>query len=139
MVGLGDLPGGETTSSAYDVSGDGSIVVGDSNAGSPDDDSPTAFIWDSGNGIRNLKDVLETDYGLDLTDWQLQRATGISDDGNTIVGTGINPDGVEEGWLFAVNELPVPVPMLSPPGVAMLGGLLMLGAIGRLRTNATPT
>jgi uncharacterized membrane protein len=105
MVGLDDLPGGETASWAYDVSGDGSIMVGDS-----DDGSPTAFIWDDGNGMRNLKDVLETDYGLDLTDWQLQRATGISDDGNTIVGTGINPEGVEEAWLFAVNELPVPVP-----------------------------
>ena len=31
--------------------------------------------------------------------WRLTAATGISDDGEVIVGTGFNPSGFEEGWV----------------------------------------
>ena len=30
-----------------------------------------AFIWDSVNGMRSLKEVLITEYGLDLSGWTL--------------------------------------------------------------------
>jgi probable HAF family extracellular repeat protein len=99
MVGLGDLPGFAFYSVANAVSADGSIVVGVSQ------DDPTrydtndhAFIWDELNGIRNLKDVL-TDKGLDLSEWELMSATGVSADGRTIVGHGVNPAGDYEGWI----------------------------------------
>ena len=52
-----------------------------------------AFIWDTLNGMRNLKYLFENEYGLDLTDWHLRSASAISADGLTIAGTGINPDG----------------------------------------------
>jgi len=43
--------------------------------------------------------VLVDDYGLDLTGWKLWKATAISDDGLTIVGSGENPNGETEAWI----------------------------------------
>ena len=93
MVGLGDLPGGTFNSLAKDVSGDGSVIVGVSSGGDG------SFIWDEADGIRNLKDVLQTDYCLDLTGRDLGEANGISADGSTITGTGQNPAGNVEAWV----------------------------------------
>jgi hypothetical protein len=36
--------------------------------------------------------------------WMLTRATGISDDGLTIVGQGLNPQGQLEGWVLQLAE-----------------------------------
>jgi len=102
MRGLGDLPGGPFFSRAYAVSDDGSIVVGFGSTSTRWEIE--AFIWDSANGMRDLKDVLEKNYGLDLTGWTLSWASGISADGLTIVGRGINPDGHEEGWIATIPE-----------------------------------
>ena len=63
-----------------------------------------AFIWDTANGIKSLKDVLINDCGLDLTGWTLSAARGISDDGSTIAGYGYNPDGYEEAWIATIPE-----------------------------------
>ncbi len=41
----------------------------------------------------NSKELLESEWGLDLTRWQLTHPLGISDDGRTIVGYGTNPAG----------------------------------------------
>jgi hypothetical protein len=49
--------------------------------------------------------VLTSEYGLDLTGWQLLAATGISDDGSTITGYGSNPAGMMDSW---IARLPVP-------------------------------
>ncbi len=112
--GLGDLPGGSFYSCAYDVSADGSVVVGGGISGF---DPP--FIWDETNGMRNLKDILVNDCGLDLTNWQLYNATGISADGFTIVGDGRGPpQGFERGWIATIPE-PATVLMLG------LGGLML--------------
>ncbi len=103
MMGLGDLSGGSFFSQAFGVSGNGSIVVGMSAT----DLGLEAFIWDSVNGMRLLQDVLVADSGLDLTGWLLTSARGISIDGLTISGNGINPDGNTEAW---VASLAVTVP-----------------------------
>ena len=100
MVGLGDLAGGSFLSIANGVSDDGSIVVGHGTSASGNE----AFVWDAANGMRSLQDVLTNDHGLDLTGWQLSRATGISDDGLTIVGYGTNPQGAQEAWIATVPE-----------------------------------
>ena len=100
MVGLGDLPGGDFYSIAWDVSSDGSIIVGEGSTALGNE----AFIWDAVNGMRNLKEVLVNIYGLDLTDWTLTSARGISADGLTIVGGGINPDGNTEAWIATISE-----------------------------------
>ncbi len=101
MVGLGDLAGGRHYSRAEGVSGDGSIVVG---WGLGDSNYYEAFIWDEMNDIRSLKDVLVNDYGLELDNWTLYNATGISDDGLTIVGYGRNPSGAVEAWTATIPE-----------------------------------
>jgi probable HAF family extracellular repeat protein len=95
MEPLGDLPGGDYYSHAKGVSADGAIVVGYSSTAI----GLEAFIWDQDNGMRNLKSVLENDYGLHLTGWILKEAHGISDDGLTIVGGGTNPSGDVEAWM----------------------------------------
>jgi len=99
MVGLGALPTGNLESSALAVSDDGLVVVGYS--GYP---TRRAFIWDEHNSIRDLREVLSTDFALDVTEWWLTEATGISSNGRVIVGYGINPDGNTEAWRAVIPE-----------------------------------
>jgi hypothetical protein len=40
---------------------------------------------------------------VDLAGWQLQRATAISSDGQTIVGIGANPKGIHEAWIATID------------------------------------
>jgi len=124
---LGVLPGYET-SRALDASGDGSVVVG--YCAHPDLPH-RAFIWDSGNGMRDLQDVL-TDLGEDLTGWDLQEAAGISDDGFVIVGTGINPASRARGWITApVLPTPTPTPTPTPePSVPLLFATGVVALVG---------
>jgi probable HAF family extracellular repeat protein/predicted outer membrane repeat protein len=92
MVSLGQLPNGTFARFARDVSADGSVIVGEA-------PYAKAFIWDKENGARLLQEVLENEHGLELTGWKLEQATGVSDNGHTIVGYGINPNGVTEAWI----------------------------------------
>ncbi|QDV75074.1 hypothetical protein [Botrimarina mediterranea] len=87
---------------ATGVSGDGSVVIGEisssSYKGQCIDCESTPFLWDEARGMRELSAVLQLDYGLDLSGWTLNEATGISDDGTTIIGNGRNPTGQNEAW-----------------------------------------
>ena len=83
-----------------DVSADGSIVVGEGDSGLDRE----AFIWDAENGMRSLKDILISDFSLDLAGWTLTMATGISADGSTIVGHGNNPAGSTEAWIAIITK-----------------------------------
>ncbi|RMH81657.1 MAG: T9SS C-terminal target domain-containing protein, partial [Calditrichaeota bacterium] len=68
MQDLGTLSGGSGTSIAYDISADGSIVVGESNA--------HAFLWDSQTGQMQNLDTVGTSSA----------AYGVSPDGQFVVG-----------------------------------------------------
>ena len=87
MVGLG------FSGFADDVSADGSVVVGTSNG--------DAFIWDATHGMRLIENVLVNDLGLDLGNYHLRGATGISDAGGTIIGNGTAAPspGDPEAWI----------------------------------------
>jgi len=65
--------------------------------------------------MRSLKDLLVSDFGLELTGWQLVSARGMSADGTIIVGVGINPDDFEEGWIATIPE-PIPALVDIKPG-----------------------
>ncbi len=80
---LGTLAG---SSRALGVSADGTVIVGTS--------SNQAFVWDSGNGMRRLSDVLDAG-GVNLSGWSLASATDVSSDGTTIVGYGTHHGATE--------------------------------------------
>ncbi len=109
MVGLGDLPGGDFYAEGWACSADGSLIVGlgRTEATVPD----AAFIWDETNGIRDLKSALILEFGLhaaNLDGWNLREARSVSSDGQTIVGFGTNPQGINEGWIVYLAGLPIP-------------------------------
>ena len=112
----GHLPTG-FSSDAYGVSADGLLVVGEDQTASGSE----AFIWDPNNGMRSLKWVLETEYGLtaELEGWTLQSARDVSENGLVIVGYGINPDGEPQAWIVTIPE-PSTLMLLA------LGGLVLL-------------
>ncbi len=105
MRGLGDLPGGNNTSEALGVSGNGSVIVG---VGS-DANGLQAVLWDSARTIRPIKQIL-IDAGLEeaVDGWNLITAWDASYDGNTIVGYGSNPSGVTEAWVATLGDDEVP-------------------------------
>lgn len=115
MVGLGDLPGGSFASQARAASADGSVIVGAGftnvliiDAGSISE----AVIWDAAHGMRSLRDLLVVNHGLNLSGWILKDARDISHDGRTIVGIGINPQGLEEAWVAHLGPVPEPASFL---------------------------
>lgn len=83
------------------VSADGSIVVGQMIG---EKGEPQAFVWDATHGMRSVKSVLEA-ANVDVGKWRLDIAMGVSADGRTVVGSGVNPDEMGEGWLAV---LPAP-------------------------------
>jgi len=113
MQGLGILQPDHNLSTATGVSGDGTIVVGVS--GPYDGVNRKPYIWDETNGMRDLRVVFETDYGLTLTGWTLVEVLDISEDGRTFVGYGTNPSGITEGW---VATIPVPSTLSLLVGVS---------------------
>lgn len=82
---------------AFASSHDGSVLVGYSGNSA----ESQAFIWDRRRGMRSLHDVLKG-FDLDVGDWSLRRATGVSADGSHICGYGINPDGNTEAFLITL-------------------------------------
>src|SRR5262249_9420946 len=68
---------------------------------------PRAFIWDAQHGLRDLNVVLP-EMGLNLGNWLLNEARGISANGRVIVGTGTNPSGNTEAWRVDLGPLPCP-------------------------------
>lgn len=105
MVGLGDLTGNLFESFAFDVSGDGSVVVGYGSTYF----GTEAFLWTSDGGMKRLWDVL-LDQGVNpaANGWSyLEVASGISADGNTIVGWGRH-NGNTEAFVAVLGTVPEP-------------------------------
>ena len=113
MVGLS---GG--ASEAISASADGSVIVGQSIK------TTQAVVWDESHGMRSIQQVL-TDDGLNLTSWNLEEATEVSANGNTIVGFGTDPSGLSEGWIATIPE--------PGTGLLVMGGVLDLAVARRRR------
>ncbi|MBB5349860.1 putative HAF family extracellular repeat protein [Haloferula luteola] len=95
-VSIGDLAGGSTNSSLNDVNADGTIAVGYGVSAN----GREAAVWDETHGLQSLRTLLEG-AGMTLPSWFFYEATGISDDGDTIVGQSIDGAGVSRGWVVS--------------------------------------
>lgn len=107
---------GRQGGAARGVSADGSLVVGWGGT------SRRAFLWDAQNGTRDLN-VLLPAWGINLQGWILLEARGISDDGRTIVGLGVNPQGFDQSWIVTIPA----------PGAAGLAAMVLGLALRRRR------
>jgi probable HAF family extracellular repeat protein len=87
MVGLGDLAGGDFRSLAFDVSADGSAIVGRGKAASLDSQSGVdrAFRWTEAAGMQQF-----TTEELDVT---VNTSRRVSRDGETVFGDGTRRTG----------------------------------------------
>jgi uncharacterized membrane protein len=117
-IGLGDLPGGDFRSFANDVSADGSVIVGFGTTEIGDE----AMFWTQETGMVNLRSFL-TSQGLDLAGWTLTSVEGVSADGRTVVGSGVNPAGNQEAWIATIPE-PSTIILALLAGAALLGTYL---------------
>jgi probable HAF family extracellular repeat protein len=152
MTGLGTLPG-TTESFAKSVSASGAVIVGTSSGPSGD----TAFRWvvdpasthASGGTMQSLSAALEL-ANVDVSTWQFKEATGISADGQTIVGVA-NENGVHTAYIASFTSggaiVFIPVEMFQSAlstsaladGASTLGNSLSSNALLTINYSASPT
>lgn len=109
---------------ALGISADGSVVVGRALMGGG---VTRPYIWDAENGLRYLDELL-TSLGIDLSDWSLEGAVGVSADGRTIVGHGARFSTGRETWVAVIPE----------PTVAVLLGFGLVGLGVRRGARSEP-
>lgn len=90
MVDLGDLTGGTNESRAHGINNAGTVVGRSGGEG-----GNRAFVWTSDAGMVDLNGLLNDS----ANGWILQTANSINS-GGQIVGSGINPDGEQRGFLL---------------------------------------
>lgn len=132
MVGLGAINPTDFESAALAVSADGSVVVGYSV-----DQTFTwqAFRWKADTGMKSVLSLLAA-AGVNVTGWSLDQANGVSADGNTIVGSGTDPNGDGQAWIARFS--PVFGPGLITPEIVArsFAGLAALPQAGNGRLDA---
>lgn len=109
IVELGQLPGagGNAFSAAYDVSADGSVIVGQADTNSQFGLPIVGFRWTSATGMTALNDLPGGNV--------LAQASAISADGQVTVGYAEGANGVRAvRWL---GSSPTPQDMGLPPGL----------------------
>jgi uncharacterized membrane protein len=95
-------------SSASGISPDGKTVVGLATTVGAQE---AAFVWNATTGMQSIGAVLGS-FGINMSGWQLESATAISADGSTIVGNGIDPNGVGEAWMARLPTVTSTLPYL---------------------------
>jgi len=108
---LGALHAGDTAYAYARAVNESGFIVG--SAGPDDSTPPSAFVWDSVNGMRDLNDLVDPIAG-----WgQLWEAWDINDLGQ-IVGRGVSPSGETHGFLLTPYPI-IPEPTLWLAAVAL--------------------
>lgn len=117
------LGGGETISGLGGLNADGSIAV---SGGSLFNFAGQSFV-----------EAILIASGMDITGWSSFSANGISDNGQTLWGTALNPQGSYEGWIatFPENYLST-IQAVPEPGVTTL---LVIGTAGLLLASRRRT
>lgn len=106
------------SSRAEDISADGLTIVGTS--------FDLAFLYRDDLGLISLNDLL-LDQGVDLGEFSLVEANGISDDGRSVAGLAINSLGTIDGFIAHLDEIAPDNHAPSPNSVfLLLLGLLAL-------------
>jgi probable HAF family extracellular repeat protein len=121
---------------ARDISADGRVVVGASfvaGAGPNGTVGDEASRWTEQSGMQSIPTILER-LGVNLEGWKLSFATGVSADGSVIVGSGINPDGNNEGWIAVIPPTYVPEP--STMTMTLIGAAALIGGVSRFGRSA---
>jgi probable HAF family extracellular repeat protein len=135
-VGIEDLGRFPVTNDfvrVLDVNQDGTILIGEVG------NSPTGFgaqyavLWTRQDGFRYLQDVATQDLGIELGDWRLASASGISPDGRWIVGAAENSLGNREAFLLHVPEAS-PLSMISMAASVTIA----IGFMQRWRSRSKP-
>ena len=91
MESLGFMQGGNF-SQAFATNADGSVIVGNGNNATSGQE---AFYWTAANGMNSLSSLLAGQQ-VDIANWNLSNATGVSANGNIVVGNAYhngNPTG----------------------------------------------
>lgn len=119
VMTLGTFDRANPGSEAFGVSADGAVIVGQG-SGRDADGAGEASVWFPGRGQLNLRKYL-LDHGVTaVQSWLLVGATGVSDDGRTIVGYGVSPQSRGEAWIARieiddVTTTPPNPPVVTPP------------------------
>ncbi len=94
------------------ISDDGAVILGRSFYA---DGHTDEFVWTELDGTRTLREILAAS-GVDVSGWQSLNAEALSGNGNAIVGSGRNPDGLPEAWVMRLqgNRAPTAVIGYSP-------------------------
>lgn len=95
-----DLVPGSIQAIAYTISNDGAQIGGFVNVPGA---GQRAAIWSADGKVRLVQDVLQNDYGIDLSGWALEYVRDISGDGSILVGQGRNPAGQPEAWRAEIS------------------------------------
>jgi probable HAF family extracellular repeat protein len=137
MVGLGVLPG-DNFSSAFAVSADGAVMVGNSEriVNGTDAHPQHGILWDQVFGMQDLRQVLTTQYGINVTGWELTVPLSVSADGSAIAGFGIDPTGHTQAFLISgllVNRLVNGTYVVAPGAHQAIG---ILGGSGTVQIGA---
>jgi uncharacterized membrane protein len=106
MRALGEIPGGAFMSWARAVASTGD-VAGRSSTAHGDE----AMLWTADLGMVPLQPLLRLFGAVGLDGWRLASAEGISADGRTLVGTGVDPDGHNQAWVATL-----PASLVCQPG-----------------------
>jgi probable HAF family extracellular repeat protein len=105
----------------WGVSGDGSRIVGVATVPLGDGSISYPFIWDAHNGVQNLVDVFTNQYGLgaSIAEWVPVEVSGISDDGQSLIGTAAQYGPVNTRFQAWAATIP-PLPAVPEPNAATL-------------------
>jgi probable HAF family extracellular repeat protein len=129
---LGDLPGGETLSRAFDLSADGSVVVGLGSSAN----GTEAFRWSAATGIQGLGDLPGGGFQ--------SVAQGVSPDGQFVVGYGTSASDFQafrrgsDGVMVNLGDLPGGL-VRSEANDASVGALVVVGHSSSANSGSDPS